>query len=60
MLVTRLELDQALIDNIDEADADLDSREADFIDSCLKRLERGQALSDKQRKWAKDIAERIG
>jgi ribosome assembly protein YihI (activator of Der GTPase) len=58
--VTRFEQDQALIDEIDGADANLDSKEADFIDSCLKRLALGQTLSDKQRKWAQDILERIG
>jgi hypothetical protein len=58
--VTQLERDQALIDNIDEADANLGSREADFIESCMKRLERDQTLTDKQRKWAQDIWERIG
>ena len=56
--MTQLEEDQSLIDEIDNSDTDLDSEEADFIESCLKRLERGQELSEKQRKWAKDIAKR--
>ena len=57
--MAQLEEDQALIDEIDNSDADLDSEEADFIESCLKRLERGQELSAKQRKWAQDIEKRI-
>jgi len=56
--MSQLEKDQVLIDGIDGGDADLNTEEADFIDSCLKRLEREQELSEKQRKWAQDIANR--
>jgi hypothetical protein len=56
----QLEKDQVLIDEIDGSDVDLSSTESDFIESCMKRTERGQILSEKQRKWAKDIATRIG
>lgn len=58
--MTQLEKDQALIDGIDDADADLDTTEADFIESCVKRVGREQTLTEKQRKWAQDIADRIG
>lgn len=56
---TQLEKDQVLIDDIDNSDVDLGTQEADLIESCIKRLARGQELSAKQRKWAQDIADRI-
>lgn len=58
---TQLEQDQILIDGIEEADGSLNTKEADFIESCVRRLDyEGHPLSEKQRKWAQDIAEKLG
>ena len=44
-----------LIKRIDAFGKNLTEREIDFVDSALKRLEHGQALTAAQLKWAEDI-----
>jgi hypothetical protein len=50
----------AQIRDLDNSDADLGSREAQFIGDLLDKLERtGRVfLTDKQRRWLSDIYER--
>lgn len=47
--------DKRLLTRIDEFGQNLSEWEVEFVESCLKRLETGQPLTDKQRA----IAERL-
>ena len=50
--------DKNLIERIDKYGHNLEPRESDFIESCVRRLEMGLELSPAQRKWAETIEEK--
>ena len=54
----QLAADKRLLDRIDQFGKGLTTYEKGFVESALRRLDAGQALSDKQRKLADDIDER--
>jgi len=55
--------DAELIEDIDGADGDLSGKDLEFIEGQVNRLaERGAdgfSLSERQRKWAQDIWDRL-
>ena len=54
------EQDQSLTNDLLEIGEGLNEREMEFVESVAKQVQRGQSLSDAQRRIAKEILERLG
>ena len=58
MALTRLQQDKNILARIDTYGVGLTDAEIEAVDSFLKWVEKGQELTEKQRKWAEDIDEK--